>query len=120
MSKRIAVVPALVAGLLIATVTALLVHNAHALADEGSRGNIVGAWHVDAIGAPFQPHQFTFTQDGSVFTTNPTNVQESAIPGHPGGVNDSVGMGSWQQDGGAVALTFYQLNADATTHAPAE
>ena len=54
-----------------------------------------------------------------MFTTNPTNVQEDAAAPH-GGTNDSVGMGTWRRDGAYVFGTFYQLNAFADDHSPAD
>jgi hypothetical protein len=85
--------------------------------------DIVGAWEVAAEGAPYVPHLFTFASDGTVFTTNPTNVQED--PSAPnGGTNDSVGMGTWRVekiDGkNYVVGTFEQLNALADTHEPTD
>ena len=78
------------------------------------RRSIVGAWRVDAIGAPFVPHLFTFAEDGSVFTTNPTNVQEESQ-----GLHDSVGMGAWRKGRkGLYEGTFVQLNAFSSTHLP--
>jgi hypothetical protein len=78
--------------------------------------NIVGAWEVDAEGAPYRPHLFVFHDDGTMLTTNPTNVQENPSAPH-GGTNDSVGMGVWEvlNEGGQkyVVGTFEQLNAFA-------
>jgi hypothetical protein len=80
----------------------------------------VGAWHVDAIGAPYAPHLFTFAGDGTMFTTNPTNVQESPTAPH-GGTNDSVGMGAWERvNRNKIRGTFYQLNAFADNHQPTD
>lgn len=87
------------------------------------RDSIVGAWYVDAVGAPYVPHQFTFHSDGIVLTTNPTNVQEDPNAPH-GGANDSVGMGTWRlaKEHGKryVVGTFEQLNANADDHMPAD
>lgn len=84
---------------------------------------IVGAWYVDAIGAPYVPHQFTFHADGTLLTTNPTNVQENPNSPH-GGTNDSVGMGAWrivtERRRRYVIGTFKQLNAFAEGHAPTD
>src|SRR5689334_7130200 len=55
---------------------------------------IVGVWEVDAA-APYRPHLFTFNSDGTMLSTNPTNVQENPASPH-GGTNDSVGMGVWK------------------------
>jgi hypothetical protein len=85
--------------------------------------NIVGAWEVDAEGAPYRPHLFVFHEDGTMLTTNPTNVQEDPTAPH-GGTNDSVGMGVWrvENEGGQkyVVGTFEQLNAFADDHTPAD
>jgi hypothetical protein len=88
-------------------------------AEAGGQNDIVGSWEVQAIGAPYQPHLFTFSKDGNMFTTNPTNVQENLSAPH-GGTNDSVGMGTWRQDGKFVYGTFYQLNAFADNHQPTD
>lgn len=83
---------------------------------------IVGAWEVTAD-APYAPHLFTFSADGTMFTTNPTNVQENSSSSH-GGTNDSLGMGAWkvQVNGGTkyVVGTFEQLNAFADNHQPTD
>jgi hypothetical protein len=87
-----------------------------------SKDAVVGAWQVQAVGAPYQPHLFTFNSDGTMLTTNPTNVQESPASPH-GGTNDSVGMGPWQPVKGQKDTfigTFYQLNANADDHTPAD
>lgn len=84
---------------------------------------IVGAWEVQAIGAPYEPHLFTFHIDGTMTTTNPTNVQEDPSAPH-GGTNDSVGMGKWKytkKDGQRYIVgTFEQLNAFADDHTPTD
>lgn len=83
---------------------------------------LVGAWQVTADGAPYQPHLFIFHADGTMLTTNPTNVQESATKAH-GGTNDSVGMGAWKCIRGktpSIVGTFMQLNANADDHTPTE
>lgn len=91
-----------------------------AAADPGS--DIVGVWEVDAD-APYRPHLFTFHADGTMTTTNPTNVQENTAQPH-GGVNDSLGMGVWKivHDHGQrfIVGTFEQLNAFADNHQPAD
>jgi hypothetical protein len=93
-----------------------------AQADASNDGKeIVGAWEVTAD-APYAPHLFTFHADGTVLTTNPTNVQDS--PTAPrGGTHDSVGMGQWEvqnEEGQKVIVgTFEQLNAFADNDEPA-
>jgi len=84
--------------------------------------DIVGAWEVDAD-APYRPHLFTFHADGTMTSTNPTNVQENVSRPH-GGTNDSLGMGVWKvvQDGSDryVVGTFEELNAFADNHQPTD
>jgi hypothetical protein len=87
---------------------------------QGNGGNngIVGVWEVDAA-APYRPHLFTFNADGTMLSTNPTNVQENPASPH-GGTNDSVGMGVWkevkQHNQRYVVGTFEELNAFADNH----
>lgn len=92
---------------------------ARTVAEAKDRGSAVGSWEVQAIGAPYPPHLFTFSADGNMFTTNPTNVQEDPAAPH-GGTNDSVGMGTWRMSDGYVFGTFYQLNALADNHQPTD
>lgn len=84
--------------------------------------DIVGVWEVDAV-APYAPHLFTFHEDGTMTTTNPTNVQEKPSQPH-GGTNDSLGMGVWkvQKEGNkrVIVGTFEQLNAFADNHKPTD
>jgi len=84
--------------------------------------DIAGVWEVDAD-APYRPHLFTFNADGTMASTNPTNVQENAGQPH-GGTNDSVGMGVWRLEnkGGKhyVVGTFEELNAFADNHQPTD
>jgi hypothetical protein len=84
--------------------------------------DIVGVWEVDAD-APYRPHLFTFHADGTMTTTNPTNVQEDPAAPHSG-TNDSLGMGVWkvvkQNKQFFVVGTFEQLNAFADNHQPAD
>lgn len=97
-------------------------HSASADSTKGDSKAIVGAWDVQAIGAPYQPHLFTFNDDGTMNTTNPTNVQEKTGSPH-GGTNDSLGMGPWEAVKGhndTFIGTFYQLNANADDHTPTD
>jgi hypothetical protein len=97
-------------------------HSASADSFKGDSKAIVGAWDVQAVGAPYQPHLFTFNDDGTMNTTNPTNVQEKAGSAH-GGTNDSLGMGPWESVKGhndTFIGTFYQLNANADDHTPTD
>lgn len=114
--KKLLLIPVL---LLTLTVGWAFAANNTASADNA---DIVGAWEVTAD-APYAPHQFTFHADGTMTTTNPTNVQESPTAPH-GGTNDSLGMGSWrvQNDNGIkyIVGTFEQLNAFADNHQPTD
>jgi hypothetical protein len=118
MKKLLLVTPVLAALALVGVVA--LTNVGSASADHPS--DIVGVWEVDAD-APYRPHQFTFHQDGTMTTTNPTNVQENASQPH-GGTNDSLGMGVWrvERDHGNryVVGTFEQLNAFADNHQPTD
>ncbi|MDE2590452.1 MAG: hypothetical protein KGL95_12415 [Patescibacteria group bacterium] len=74
--------------------------------------NIVGAWTVNAVGAPFQPHVMEFHGDQTLEIDNP-----EAGDTH---TSDSVGMGPWSigQDGNNNDITgkFVEINADRTTN----
>ncbi len=98
----------------------VLVARSTASADNAQ--DITGVWEVTAD-APYAPHLFTFNSDGTMLSTNPTNVQESASRPH-GGTNDSVGMGVWkvQNTNGTKYLvgTFEELNAFADNHQPTD
>ena len=93
-----------------------------ASANSDHPNDIVGVWEVDAA-APYRPHLFSFHADGTMTTTNPTNVQENPAAPH-GGTNDSLGMGVWkvQKQGNEryVVGTFEQLNALADNHQPTD
>jgi hypothetical protein len=92
------------------------------LADSNHPDDIVGVWEVDAA-APYRPHLFSFHVDGTMTTTNPTNVQESPAQPH-GGTNDSLGMGRWEvirdHNNRYIIGTFEQLNAFADNHQPTD
>jgi hypothetical protein len=69
-----------------------------------------GAYYVLAD-APYGPHLMTFNADGTMTSTNPTNVQDG--PAASVKVTDSVGMGSWRYDGREhVLITMVQENAN--------
>lgn len=71
--------------------------------------SIVGVWFVNAVGAPFQPHLFTFHADLTLITSNPD-------AGDPH-TSDSDGMGPWvPQSPSVVVGAFEEINADRTTH----
>lgn len=118
--KKLLLLPVLLATLTLGlAVAGLPTANAN-----NDRDDLVGAWSVDADGAPYAPHLFTFNEDGTMLTTNPTNVQEDPAAPH-GGTNDSVGMGAWKfkkvhgHDSVYIG-TFYQLNANADDHTPTD
>jgi len=91
-------------------------------ADNDHPSDIVGVWEVDAA-APYRPHLFSFHADGTMTSTNPTNVQENPAAAH-GGTNDSLGMGVWkvqkQGNNRFVVGTFEELNAFADNHQPTD
>jgi len=113
--KKLLIIPLVLATLTLGWALA----SGTARADQDFDANsVVGVWEVDAD-APFRSHLFTFHEDGTMTTTNPTNVQEDASDPH-GGTNDSLGMGAWKVEvsNGVryVVGTFWQLNAFADTH----
>lgn len=77
-----------------------------------SSGSIVGAWQVDAVGAPFQPHVAAFHSDQTMEIDNP----EAGDP-H---TSDSVGYGPWAAsqtgDNNSIRGKFVEINADRTTN----
>jgi hypothetical protein len=121
MKKKVIIIPALALALAVGWTA----HGVNANGDDNNghaSGSLVGAWNVQAIGAPYEPHLFTFNSDGTMNSTNPTNVQESS--GKPnGGTNDSLGMGPWKTLSGKANTyvgTFYELNANAADHTPTD
>jgi hypothetical protein len=75
----------------------------------GSQETIVGVWFVDAVGAPFEPHLFTFHADQTMLSSNPD-------AGDPQ-TSDSDGMGPWAASGGNQIIgAFEEINADRDTH----
>ncbi len=114
MKRRLLLIPVLLA----AVTLGWALTGTRATADNTEQKDIVGAWLVDAD-APFRPHLFTFHADGTMTTTNPTNVQENPLAPH-GGTNDSLGMGSWklqkENNTDYFVGTFWQLNAFADNH----
>ena len=119
--KKVAFIP--VAALILALGVAVsgLSHRASAGGSHDS-SDIVGVWEVTAV-APYAPHLFTFHDDGTMSSTNPTNVQEGTAKPH-GGTNDSVGMGEWKEiqkgKNKYIVGTFEELNALADTHQPTD
>ena len=68
-------------------------------------------WMVTAD-APYAPHMFVFNADGTMISTNPTNVQEKK---DGSGVHDSIGIGLWKlRADGSYDIDFWELNANQT------
>ncbi len=74
------------------------------------------SWRLKIVGAQYQDHLWQFHRGGTFIGSNPTNVQEKAGVG----VTDSTAQGTWEITHGKVALTFKELNADATADTPAD
>lgn len=112
------VMASLIAGALLAGGGVAISRPVAANSDNPHASSIVGVWEVDAD-APYRPHLFSFHDDGTLSTTNPTNVQESVAAPH-GGTNDSVGMGVWkltkEYGQSFVVGTFEELNAFVDNH----
>lgn len=71
--------------------------------------SIVGAWYVDTVGAPFEPHGITFHADGTLDLTNPDAAEAQN--------SSSAGMGAWQVTKNDNARgRFFEVNADKTTN----
>jgi hypothetical protein len=70
--------------------------------------SIVGAWYVDAVGAPFAPHAMLFHDDGTVEITNPDAAEATN--------SSSDGMGAWIRKHQTISGQFLEVNADKTTH----
>ncbi|WP_426565394.1 hypothetical protein ACPPVT_03200 [Angustibacter sp. McL0619] len=69
---------------------------------------IVGAWVVEATGAPFAYHGMLFHADGTMLQSNPD-------AGHADS-SDSAGVGVWRADGSVVRGRFAEFLADRKTH----
>lgn len=78
---------------------------------------VVGTWLGDVHGAQYEPHLLQFHADGTMISSNPSNVQERA---DGTGVNDSTGQGVWHMERGRVVGTFVELNASQATHQPVD
>lgn len=106
----------------LAASSVLIFFTAKYINQNGNKDMIIGAWLVEAE-APFKMHLFIFHEDGTMITTNPSNVQENPKLFH-GGTNDSLGMGIWKvekiQGENYVVGTFWQLNAFADNHQPSD
>src|SRR5215831_3888576 len=75
--------------------------------------SIVGAWRVDAEGAPFVPHLALFHADGTCLLHNPD-------AGNPH-TSDSLGVGAWKVDAEhpqTIIGVFEEITADRDTHQP--
>lgn len=73
--------------------------------------SIVGAWRVDAEGAPFVPHVALFHSDGTLLIHNPD-------AGNPH-TSDSLGVGAWKVDGEhapTIIGAFEEVLVDRATH----
>ncbi len=69
--------------------------------------SIVGAWRVDAQGAPFVPHVALFFTDGTFLIDNPEAGDQHT--------SDSLGAGAWErvpQHPDTIIGTFEEINAD--------
>lgn len=69
---------------------------------------IVGAWYVDTVGAPFLPHGMIFHADGTVILTNPDAAEAQN--------SSSAGYGQWEVRGKKIHGRFFEVNADKTTN----
>jgi len=75
-----------------------------------ARASIVGAWLVDANGAPFVQHVMLFHDDGTFLIDNP----EAGDP-H---TSDSLGAGAWKFDAhhpNTIIGIFEEINAERTS-----
>src|SRR5579871_1253383 len=73
--------------------------------------SIVGAWRVDAEGAPFVPHVALFHADGTCLLHNPD-------AGNPH-TSDSLGVGAWrvvEERPNTIIGVFEEISADRDTH----
>lgn len=73
--------------------------------------SIVGAWRVDAEGAPFVPHVALFHADGTCLIHNPD-------AGNPHS-SDSLGVGVWKVDEdrpNTIMGVFEEIAADRASH----
>jgi hypothetical protein len=78
-------------------------------AEAANGKSIVGAWYVDTVGAPFEPHGITFHADGTLDLTNPDAAEATN--------SSSAGMGAWLVTKNDNARgRFFEVNADKTTN----
>lgn len=96
----------------LATSLVALVPAAHPLLQKVTSDDshdIVGVWFVNAVGAPFEPHLFTYHADRTMLSANP-----DAGDSH---TSDSDGMGPWAHKvDNTFTGAFEEINADRTTH----
>ena len=76
--------------------------------EAGDKKEIVGAWYVDTIGAPFAPHAISFHADGIVDLTNPDAAEATN--------SSSAGMGEWVSTKTGYKGVFIEVNADKATN----
>jgi hypothetical protein len=74
----------------------------------GDKKDIIGAWYVDTLGAPFAPHAISFHADGIIDLTNPDAAEAQN--------SSSAGMGEWVATKQGIKGVFFEVNADKTTH----
>ena len=74
--------------------------------DTGSN-QIVGAWFVKEVGAPFPYHMYVFNADGTMQQANP-----DAGDAH---ISDSDGKGVWIVDGQNIRGKWVEVTADRVT-----
>jgi len=96
--------PSAVTFILVALMTLGLVAQSQA----GDKKDIIGAWYVDTIGAPFAPHGISFHADGIIDLTNPDAAEATN--------SSSAGMGEWVATKDGFKGSFFEVNADKTTN----
>jgi hypothetical protein len=77
-------------------------------ASAGSSKEAVGAWYVDTVGAPFEPHGIIFHSDGTMVLTNPDAAEATN--------SSSAGYGEWTKTKNGIKGRFFEVNADKTTN----
>jgi hypothetical protein len=75
----------------------------------GAPNPIVGTWVVEAKGAPFSNHVFSFHDDGTMLQANPDAGDTNT--------SDSIGMGVWRPDGDHIKGKFVEMMASRDTGA---
>lgn len=77
-------------------------------ASAGTAREAVGAWYVDTVGAPFEPHGIIFHSDGTMVLTNPDAAEAEN--------SSSAGYGQWVKTRNGVRGSFFEVNADKSTN----